>query len=883
MPRKIMRLTNNSTEGMKTIKIFLASSEELTDDRNAFGNLVRRLDKIYEKRGIRIELFEWEDYDAAYNDRRKQDEYNDNIKSSDMFLALFHTKAGKFTIEEFDVATEEFRKHSSPKVYTYCKDLKEGEHESAELTEFKRRLFEEMGHYWSRYNNRDSMQLHFVMQLQLVETSGTDENLKVEDGVVMLDRLPIARMDNLQFAAGNEAFQKMKAELSVLPEKIEKARKRVEKYPDDDDLKDELQQLQNQYRGLEEEVEKESQLMLDFSRNVTILQGGLISDRMKRAIDAFYRGNVQEAKIILAEAEHDSRSALDEYKQSVDITEQKRQVAILSLNELLLTISATMADMSIPIDERITRALDLYKQCDEIAQTVGYDAVKYERLLHQYARFLYDYAHYKDSIAVFECQIKLLAQIYGEGDVRIAYSYNNVGLAYGYIGEHMRAIDFLYKSLEIKEDVLGSEHPDLVSSYINIGCVYNKMGMHSAAIENLEKALNLGLSVLRDYNPDIASIYNNLGFAYYSLGDYEKALEYHFQALAIREKILGEHPETAISYNSIGLIKKNQKDYTKALDYYTKALNIQEKLIGVFHPDTATTYNNIGSLYDIIGEKEKAIEFHLKGIKSREHSLGGNNMDTAKSYWNIAHVYLDLNLTGKALDSFSRALPVFEKELGKKHPYTASCYEKIADLLLNKRDFQKALEHYSLAVKAYHAIGAKYQEQEDYSNALYYYDLILSICLRTIGPNHNNTASAYWNVAGVYDLMEKYDKAIEHYKLALEIQEANDEKEGCAATYNALGQVYFHKKDYENALECHEASLKIKMSIYKGDDINIANSCNNLGFVYIGMRKLDMAITYMSEALVIYKKTLGEEHEQCIGLKDYISQMKSELEQESQE
>ena len=56
---------------MKTIKVFLASSEELDNDRNAFGNLVRRLNNTYEKRGVKIELFEWEDYDAAYNDRRK--------------------------------------------------------------------------------------------------------------------------------------------------------------------------------------------------------------------------------------------------------------------------------------------------------------------------------------------------------------------------------------------------------------------------------------------------------------------------------------------------------------------------------------------------------------------------------------------------------------------------------------------------------------------------------------------------------------------------------------------------------------------------------------------------------------------------------------------
>ena len=156
----------------RTFKIFLASSEELENDRDAFGNLVRRLDNIYEKRGIRIELIEWEDCDAAYNDRRKQDEYNDKVRASDMFLALFHIKAGKYTIEEFDVATEEFRRTGkTPKSFIYCRDIQEGEQESEELKEFKHRLFKEMGHYYCRYNNKDSMQLHFVMQLQLVENN----------------------------------------------------------------------------------------------------------------------------------------------------------------------------------------------------------------------------------------------------------------------------------------------------------------------------------------------------------------------------------------------------------------------------------------------------------------------------------------------------------------------------------------------------------------------------------------------------------------------------------------------------------------------------------------------------------------------------------------
>ena len=88
---------------MKTNKIFLASSDELEVDRSRFGNLVRHLDKIYEKRDIRIELIEWEDLDAAYNGQRKQDEYNQEIRESDLFLAVKVTymQTGKLSFTSF--------------------------------------------------------------------------------------------------------------------------------------------------------------------------------------------------------------------------------------------------------------------------------------------------------------------------------------------------------------------------------------------------------------------------------------------------------------------------------------------------------------------------------------------------------------------------------------------------------------------------------------------------------------------------------------------------------------------------------------------------------------------------------------------------------------
>ncbi|MDR2474845.1 MAG: hypothetical protein LBD45_03210, partial [Bacteroidales bacterium] len=165
----------------RIIKIFMASSDELEADRAVFGNLVRRLNDMYKKRGIYIELFQWEDFDAAYNGKRKQGEYNDKVRESDLFLAFFHKKAGEFTVEEFDAALEGFDQNAQPKVYTYMRDLEPSEQEQDSLKAFKDRLYHDMGHYWCRYGNTDTMRLHFVLQFQQLEENRHATQLELKD------------------------------------------------------------------------------------------------------------------------------------------------------------------------------------------------------------------------------------------------------------------------------------------------------------------------------------------------------------------------------------------------------------------------------------------------------------------------------------------------------------------------------------------------------------------------------------------------------------------------------------------------------------------------------------------------------------------------------
>ena len=65
--------------------------------------------------------------------------------------------------------------------------------------------------------------------------------------------------------------------------------------------------------------------------------------------------------------------------------------------------------------------------------------------------------------------------------------------------------------------------------------------------------------------------------------------------------------------------------------------------------------------------------------------------------------------------------------------------------------------------------GLVYYYKEVYSKALEYYKLSLDIRKKTLPDNHSDLASSYNNIGLVYDDEEDYEKAIEYYKKSLNI------------------------------------------------------------------------------------------------------------------
>ena len=87
----------------KTINVFLASSGELKNERKSFRSFVSEIDETFQRMGRPLKTRMWEGLDASYKGHPEQDEYDRLIRASHMFLALFHTVGGEFTIHEFDI------------------------------------------------------------------------------------------------------------------------------------------------------------------------------------------------------------------------------------------------------------------------------------------------------------------------------------------------------------------------------------------------------------------------------------------------------------------------------------------------------------------------------------------------------------------------------------------------------------------------------------------------------------------------------------------------------------------------------------------------------------------------------------------------------------
>lgn len=235
----------------------------------------------------------------------------------------------------------------------------------------------------------------------------------------------------------------------------------------------------------------------------------------------------------------------------------------------------------------------------------------------------------------------------------------------------------------------------------------------------------------------------------------------------------------------------------------------------------------------------------------------------------------------------------------------------------DKRDYVSALKNLDEALKLAEKsnneslrlifsnnIGHNYKKQFDIKNALVYYQYALSEGKKIKNPTAENKKSisvAENNIGNIYLKIHQYDLAIEKFTSALKAQEGIDDIDGLAINHQNIGTALEKQNEIDLALDyylkslayntennnelgeliCNNSIIGVLVKQGKSDEaykiakknykklkkLSLNNqyyhvqTTNNLGLVYLKLKKYKKALFFLEESVKIAKEYNYKEYE----------------------
>ncbi len=428
----------------------------------------------------------------------------------------------------------------------------------------------------------------------------------------------------------------------------------------------------------------------------------------------------------------------------------------------------------------------------------------------------------------FERTLKIREVYYGENHIEMARTLNDLGNAYGSLGDYVKKREYLELALKIQEPHYGKDHVNVAITLTNLGSVYGSLGDHVKERDYLERALKIMEAHYGKNHVEVARTLNNLGIAYGSFGDYVKKRDHLERALKIKRAHYGkDQAEVARTLANLGSVYGLLGDHVKEQDYLERALKIQEVHYGKDHVDVAITLTNLGSVYGSLGDHVKEQDYLERALKIEEAHYGKEHVQLARTLNNLGNAYGSLSDHVKAQDYLERSLKIQEVHYGKDHV-------DVAITLAN--------------------LGIAYGSLGDHVKKRDYLERALKIEEAHYGKDHVVVAKTLANLGSAYGSLGDHVKKRDYLERALEIMEAHYGKDHveAALTLNNLGNAYGSLGHHGKRRDYLERALQIQEAYYGKDHVEVAITLNNLGSAYGALGEHKRQRDVLERALKIF-------------------------------
>ncbi len=748
---------------MKTIKIFLASSEELKPEREMMASLANSLNTALESQATQVIVVEWENLDASMGVLHKQEDYNNKLRDCDMCIVLYWTKFGMYTKTELDIAYNELKAGNNPKkLYVYFKG---GAEPCDELKEFRDSFPVKYGHFFTSFENIDTLKAHFLLQFMEYQSQTLQNNKAIElkNGKVLIGGEEYINLRNVPFAGNNEEY-------NLIQNNIKKTQKLLSvTSPEDPDY----EEYDKDLREMKEKLAKMESSLWDMALMITRLSADKCSERLQRAMDCFNKGDNKAAASILKEDD-----IYNDAQQNINLVKLGREGLLVNIDELLLKIKLLTPTVYYQkvVDTAYEKISAILTNVIEYA-SIAYGEYSKEVLKYCIHSKMYFEEQPKRRLQFLERAMEIAKRICCDDEIdEIISIYRDIAWAYE---EH----DFMDYDVRIQckysvVELIHKKYGEQSEKYIDAVVYYEEVLYWKDPIGSkrwFEKALSICRStqnvekekqILRRKITELSTISRDW--------EWIETLMARYKDLSAKEEILCTYLEMAHWTINNEMTKKY---YEEALIYATK-LNDDEAKERVF--------GGLSRVYGELKDFDKQIEYLKRSIE-----ISGSECSWV-TYVALADAYLH------------------------KGDYSAviECAYKYLDKVPEKRC--------SLGIIClYNRLCLAYKNLKDYDTAA-------ECLLKAIDSDKQNIA-CYVNLAKFYSSTSQADKALNVYLSLIENEElvcCDSEK---AEILGKMGWVYYLLEDLSNAEQCYKDSIGLYLQdrpnkkYAKQADINRSN------------------------------------------------------------
>lgn len=860
---------------MKIINIFLASSiDEFKNERNEIQCFINDVAEDFRDRyDTDIRVQRCEKVDPRYVKGRSQDEFNELIKNSEMCIFLFFTKAGEYTIEEFEVARKAFEssENGKPKIYTYFKTIDNISIEKS-VTDFMSELDKNLKHFYQTFSHIDTVKLRILLNLKIQEMDFV--SVEFDNGKCIVDGKETLDLSNVSEFANNGVLKQLNDEFLSINKKYLEMKPIYATGNADESFCKKYAKIATKRQSLIDTIEELQKSIFNMSlRMCKDDVHGEITQRQKEAYRLFELGDLDGCMSVLDSKDIDN-DFLRAEKQFEEMAKKNAKKYIRE-HKTAIDILRTM----INYQNRFNEIEERYKKIVPVAEKYLIEL----DIVYDFASFLYLQRKYKAAVNVAE---------------NLKDIYSNVN------------------KTEEKQIIL----------YILLSAIYSESyDGHEKEIEYQNKVVDFFNDVKNiNKNTELKGIiYNNVAKIFESQGKLENARELLIESVTFLKdsKVLRRQLLTA--YRTLGLISKKQYNYQDYEMYFKLAKEIANNL---FSEDSnkyidlyAENCCDISNLYAYLKQPELALEYSENACNKYLILLRQNPERFSKAWANAledkANILMDIKMYKEALKLYHlvcetretfidkntiMSYSVFEiacsysnlgccymhlKDYSKAHDYFNNAYS-MRELMYKKNPIRYAKDYIEILIH----FGELYAEINNFDKSQKFLTKAVSISYNMYQDTfHFQYAFLYSQAteklgvlySGYEHLYSKAEKLFSDAIQLLEEEKSIDCKEQKAILHLELCKIRIIKKLPEEALDSVVKANEVFCEIYKNKTngmtpnaiLNTIISLYLTGRVYKSLEKYELSYDHLYRAIDMLEELIEIFEQNEVDCFEYLEQL----------